>query len=145
MNWGNKILVVFVAFAIFIFYLVYRCTQTQVDLVSKDYYKDELAYQDVIDGRNNVAALTGKVNISQKEDNLVIQLPHEMNGKKIEGLIWFYAPADAQKDKKIELQVNDSSQQVIDKKMLHSGNYTVKISWEAANNKYYNEQPLMIQ
>ncbi|OYZ47929.1 MAG: hypothetical protein B7Y19_07425, partial [Sphingobacteriales bacterium 24-40-4] len=57
MNWGNKLVVVFVAFALFMGYMVYRALSTKYDLVSKDYYKDELRYQERIDGVKNAVAL----------------------------------------------------------------------------------------
>lgn len=144
MNWGNKLIIVFVLFGGFILYMVYKSLHVQVDLVSKDYYKDELVYQDVIDGRNNVEALKSKASISQNNDNVVIQLPEEMSGKKTEGQVWFYSPDNAKKDAQFDLQTNSSAQQLIDKKKLHAGNYTVKISWTESNKKYYIEQALTI-
>jgi hypothetical protein len=57
MNWGNKLVVVFIAFALFMGYMVYRALSTKYDLVSKDYYKDELRYQERIDGVKNAVAL----------------------------------------------------------------------------------------
>ena len=41
-----------------------RCMQTPVDLVSEHYYKDELAYQQVIDGTRKANALSGKVGLT---------------------------------------------------------------------------------
>jgi len=49
MNWGNKLVLVFIVFGAFIGYLVYQAVNTKYDLVSKDYYKDELRYQEKID------------------------------------------------------------------------------------------------
>ena len=42
MTWGNKLLLVFAAFALLIGTLVYKCMQQNFELVSKDYYNDEL-------------------------------------------------------------------------------------------------------
>ena len=76
MNWGNKILVVFVAFGSMISYMVYRCVKTPVNLVSEQYYKDELAYQNVIDGTKRANALSGKLELAQ-EDNGISQQEYQ--------------------------------------------------------------------
>ena len=57
MNWGRSLILVFIVFAAFMGYLVYRASGTHFDLVSKEYYKDELRYQDKIDGFRNAAAM----------------------------------------------------------------------------------------
>ena len=48
-NWGYKILFVYLSFAGGILYLVYRTSLENRDLVSDNYYEEELAYQKVID------------------------------------------------------------------------------------------------
>ena len=54
MNWGHKLMIVFIAFAAMMSYLAYRAFKTEFELVDKDYYKNELKYQEVIDGTNSV-------------------------------------------------------------------------------------------
>jgi nitrogen fixation protein FixH len=144
MNWGNKLLVVFAMFGCFILYMVYRCTQTQVDLVSKEYYKDELAYQNVIDGKNNADMLNNKVSVTQDANNVAIQFPDEMRGENVTGSIWFYAPANAKNDLQVALKTNGTLVQQVSKQSLQPGKYTVKISWQEADKKFYTEQPLTI-
>ncbi len=38
-------------------YMIYRCMNVPVNLVSKAYYKDEIAYQEVIDAKKNTLEL----------------------------------------------------------------------------------------
>ena len=75
MNWGNKLVVVFIVFGAFIGYLVYQAVNTKYDLVSKEYYKDELRYQDTIDRQKNASKLSD-VKIEQDADAVTIHLPH---------------------------------------------------------------------
>jgi hypothetical protein len=144
MNWGNKLLVVFAAFGCFILYMVYRCTQTQVDLVSNEYYKDELAYQNVIDGRNNADMLSSKVSVTQDDSHVAIQFPEQMRGENISGSIYFYAPANAKNDLQVALKTNGGLVQQVSKQTLRPGKYTVKISWQEGDKKFYSEQPLTV-
>lgn len=140
MNWGNKLVVVFILFAILMATLVYKAVNTKFELVSKDYYKDELRYQDRIDGRNN-AALIGKVAVTQDAEALTIDLPEEMKGVKVEGEAWFYCKTDAERDRKIALAVDTSGKQLILKKQLIKGTtYELKLNWQAGDQKYYTEQ-----
>ena len=66
-NWGYKILIVYLAFAGGILYMVYLTTLQNRDLVSENYYEEELAYQKVIDKSAKTAQLSGdvKVNLNQ--------------------------------------------------------------------------------
>jgi len=144
MNWGNKLLLTFVVFACGIFYLVYRAMHIETALVSKEYYKDELKYQQVIDGTNSANALSAKVQITQQNENINVQLPSEMKNEKVSGSIWFYCPADAKKDKHVAMELNSEAAQQIDKKNFMPGNYTVKFDWDNNNKHYHTEELLTI-
>jgi len=100
MNWGNKLLVTFVVFGAGMIFLVYRAVKTNYELVEKDYYKNELGYQQVIDGVNRVNALSTSVKIQSVAEGILLQLPEEMKNKNITGSILFYCAYDEQKDKK---------------------------------------------
>jgi hypothetical protein len=144
LNWGHKLVLVFIVFAGMMLFLAYKCVQTNFDLVSKEYYKDELVYQQVIDGSNRANNLSEKVLLVQQEKNIILSLPGEMKGLKTSGNILFYYPADAHRDRKIELTVSTDATQVIPTKDFMPGNYTAKISWTANDKFYYSEQPVSI-
>lgn len=144
MNWGNKLLVVFIAFAALIGTLVYKSMHTKFDLVSTDYYKDELTYQDKIISIQNANKLSG-VNITQDSASITLFLPKELMGEKIQGEAWFYCKTDADRDRKINIDINGDDQQIIDKKKLLKGNYQLKLSWKANNKNYYTEKDVFIQ
>lgn len=143
MSWGNKLLLVFVGFAALIGTLVYKAVNTKFDLVSDDYYKDELKYQETIDGINNANKLSA-ITVSENAASVVIQLPNEMKGAKVEGEAWFYCKTNAALDKKIALHVNADAQQVIEKSSLAKAIYTLKLSWKAGAEQYYSEQQVIV-
>ena len=145
MNWGNKLLLVFLVFAAGMFYLVYRSMHVNYQLVSKEYYKDELRYQDVIDGTNRANALSSKIQISQNDELIFVQLPNEMKNEKITGEIWFYCAADEKKDRHISMKLNKEAAQQLTKKSFLPGSYIVKFNWNSGNQHYYSEQPLTIR
>lgn len=143
MSWGNKLVVVFVLFALLIGTLVYKAMHTKYELVSKDYYTEELRYQDKIDGKNNAAKI-GSVSVTQDAETVQIDLPAEMKGRKIAGEAWFYCKTDAQKDRKIALETDADGRQIILKKQLAKGVFELKLNWQAGDEKYYTEQNITV-
>ena len=83
MNFGNKLLLVFAAFAGLLSYMAYRCFAVPIDLVSTEYYKDEISYQDVIDGTKNANALSGKTVVATNGKDVSVQLPFEMKRHQV--------------------------------------------------------------
>jgi hypothetical protein len=144
MNWGHRLTLVFIIFAAGMFYLMYRCMNVNTDLVTKEYYKDELRYQDIIDGTKTANALSTRIRLDQKGEMIRIKLPGEMKNEKVSGNIWFYCTADARKDKHIPIETNSEAVQLVNKKIFSPGNYTVKFSWTSNKKYYYEEQPLTI-
>lgn len=145
LNWGHKITIVLILYAVLIFTLVYKSVKTDFELVSKDYYKDELRYQQVIDGSSNAATLSSNVIIIQTDKGVLVQFPEEMKGKLLEGELWFYCSYNEQKDRRIKIDVTNDAIQFIERNKLAAGNYTVKTNWKAIGTGYYNEQSFSIK
>ena len=143
-NWGNRILVVILVFIGGMGYLVYQCLNTNYELVSEEYYKDELAYQKVIDASKNSESLSSKVQVGSNADALWFQLPNEMKAAPIKGSIYFYCANASANDRKFMLDVDKEARQTILKSALPLGNYTVKIQWETGGKAYYSEQNITL-
>lgn len=144
MSWGNKLLLTFIVFAGMMSYMVYRCVQTPIDLVAKEYYRDELAYQQVIDSRKQADALKGRVTLHQDAEAILLSLPEEMKHRSVTGTVLFYCPADAAKDRAVDLSVGQDAEQLIPIRILQPGHYLVKISWRCGNVDYFTEQSFVI-
>jgi hypothetical protein len=145
MTWGNKILIVFIAFGSMISYMVYRCMKTPVNLVSEQYYKDELAYQDVIDGTRRANALSSGVELAETGTGIRVQLPREMLGKVVTGTIFFYCPADVARDRQVDIRMDGTGVQEIARGVVPAGHYTVKVSWKTVGLNYFSQEPFVIQ
>lgn len=144
MNWGNRLLLVFIVFGLGMSYLAYRAMNTDFELVESDYYKQELGYQQVIDGTAKANKLSSAIQLVQSGDGIVLQLPAEMNNKKIEGDIWFYCAYDSKKDRKLSIETDTNGKQLLKESVVEPGNYTVKINWKDDQNKYYTEKFLTV-
>lgn len=144
MNWGNKLVVVFIVFGLFIGYLVYRAVTTKYDLVSKEYYKDELRYQDKIDRIKNASKIS-EIKVEQDADAVIIHLPQEQKGYTVTGDVFFYCITDDRNDYHTVLQVDSTNRQIFLKKTLQKGAYDIKINWQLGKELYYSEQKILIR
>jgi hypothetical protein len=144
MNWGRSLILVFILFAAFMGYLVYRASATHFDLVSKEYYKDELRYQDKIDGFRNAAALDAVQLRVDSAGILQIRFPEKMKGKPVQGSLWLYCKTDAGKDLHIPLAEDTTGIRVINVLGRASGKYLAKLHWEVMRIPYEFEQEIII-
>ena len=141
LSWGYKIAFVYIGFVAFIGILVYKASNQKFDLVTKDYYEEELKYQQVIDQAANTSKLSSPVVVEKKERELKISLPDEMKNKKKLVDFYLYHPADAKKDFRKSFQLDENEIiQTLPTGM--SGMYELKLLWEADGIKYYFEQKL---
>jgi hypothetical protein len=140
-NWGTKIFLVYTGFVVFMLVFVFLCTRQQFDLVSADYYDQELKYQQVIDGKNNANMLSEKLSISTANDTVFVKLPAEIvNG---EGEIFFYRPDNASLDLRVSFKNN--SIVAIPSGKLTAGTYKVKATWKNDGRPYFHEISYAVQ
>lgn len=143
MNWGYKLLGVFVVFTGMIGYMACRCFGSNFELVEKEYYKSELRYQEVIDGRGQAGVLSASPEIKQAGREIILQMPAEMKDAGVSGNILFYCAYDSKKDRKIGLALDSNGTQTFSSTVV-PGTYTVKIDWRKDGKKYYSEKNITI-
>lgn len=142
MNFGNWIVVAFVLFAIFIGTLVTVCVRQDISLVSKNYYSEELAYQDQIKRINNTTALIEKPDIV-KLDNNTVKITFDEQFNIAHGKVKFFCPSDPKMDKDFELETNGNTQ-LFDTSPLRNGMYKVKLLWVMDGKEFYYEEIINI-
>lgn len=141
MSWGYKIFIVYIVFVCGIAYLIIRSTREKIDLVTPDYYSEELKYQDKINESKNTAQLSGKLNIIHRHDSLLLQLPAEFNGVTTKGGIKIYYPADKNKDITVPFETMNAFVGTVLPKNIY-GQHELHISWAAGGKNYYFEQKI---
>ena len=72
MNWGNRILFLYLGFVALIITLVVVSFSQKVDLVAPDYYARELNFESEIVKMKNEAALVEKPKVSLSNDQLLL-------------------------------------------------------------------------
>jgi hypothetical protein len=143
MNWGIKILIVYVVFIAGILLMVFKSSTQKSDLVTTDYYAKELKYQEKIDEMNRVAALSAPVEYVIKDNSLIIAFPKDFAGKKLVGEVILYCPSDENKDIKKSFSLQDESLQ-LNLPAVNSGLYELHLSWQDGGVTYYFEKKIFI-
>ena len=138
MNWGTGIVIAMISFIVFILTFVYRSVAVddyQHELVSEDYYKDELLYQQEIDKMNKASELEANLSLSRTSEGLVVYFPSELDASKISGTVRLQRPSNKNLD--IELAIDlDGNELLIPEDRLVSGKYQVIIDWKHAGAEY---------
>jgi hypothetical protein len=142
-TWGHKIAGVYLLFVAGILFLVIKANNERYDMVTKDYYGEELKYQQVIDQSANANALSSAVEVEKINDALTIRFPEEMRHKRIDVDFYLYCPADDTRDFRKNFTINEPAfTQVLPKGF--GGYFELKLSWSADGKKYYNERKIFL-
>ena len=142
-GWGWKIAILYGGFMIIILSLVIGSTRQSFDLVSADYYGEEIAYQKVIDAGKNQASLSQPISIHANAKTVSIDFPAEFKDKALSGNVQFYSPVNSKWDKKFAL-TKEGNTVNIDRSQLRNTRYTLKISCKVDGKDYYQESELYL-
>ena len=137
-NWGTGIVIAFVLFISFILYFVIKTstdTTYEYDLVAKDYYKDELEYQQRIDKLNNAKKLPENVSLKKTGKGISIHFPASIPQEKIKGTVYLYRPSNEVLDKTIPISLHGHSQ-FISEEVLIGGRWDIHIDWTVSGEHY---------
>ncbi len=134
-------------FMLFIIALVIACIRQDFFLVAKDYYRDEINYQQHIDKVNNTQSAQKTVNLENRVGAGYINLqfpPVADRNHRVAGEITLFRPSDARKDIIIPVTLDNNNQQVINTGNLDKGLWKIKIDWSESGEPYYDDFTLII-
>ena len=143
-SWPTGIVLALSAFIIFILSFVFKATflpEYDHHLVSDDYYKDEMNYQQEIDKLNKAAALNEDVTLTKVAEGLLIKFPAEFDPEKIAGTISFQRPSNEKIDFQIPIKLTTADYLILDDN-LAQGIWNVKIEWTVNGNTYLFKEKL---
>ncbi|MBK7764515.1 MAG: FixH family protein [Bacteroidetes bacterium] len=143
MNWFHKLMLVLILFIAMLSFMVWRSSKAKLDLVTDNYYEEELKYQDRIEHTANNDDLQEQVNIEKLEDNLIISFPDNISIQEVSGKVNLYFAANKANDKSFDLLLDQNHKQRIDIDN-RSGNYTIQISWQYQNKTYFTEKKIFL-
>lgn len=144
LNWGTGIAITLLLFVGLMSFMVYQTTNQRFDLVSENYYEEELNYQDIIDQKNNSLKLKGKARIVRNRDGFVLELPEDLRGKNKSFSATMYCEKDAQMDfewEELSIAHNKSS---IPFTEFKNGKWIAKVKLKCEGVDYYFEPEIIL-
>jgi hypothetical protein len=136
-NWGTRIAVLYLGFVALIAVLVTMSMRQKTDLVSKDYYAQELAYQQKLDKMNRTRTLDEPVKWVVQNDRIQLQFPSGIQ-LPVKGTVTLFCASDAGKDLVIPFEARESTFALSLQKVVN-GRYTLQLDWQAGEQTYYQE------
>ena len=144
-NWGTAIVIAFAAFIGFIMYFVINMNTNDKydhDLVTEDYYKEELEYQKTIDKENNAKALDENISWRKTDEGLVLSFPKSLTAKKIQGTVFLYRPSNKQFDFESKISLSNHNLLIPDNRLL-DGRWNIKVDWKYNGKSYLYKKEII--
>ena len=138
LNWGTAVVIAMISFMVFILTFVYRSAvmdEYQHELVSEDYYGDELHYQEEIDKLNNASTLEVDLTLMRTADGLILRFPEGLQPDNISGSIYLQRPSNKSLDLRMPIEIIENDLLIPDEN-LASGKYLVIVDWKYEDSEY---------
>lgn len=147
MSWGWRIFVLYTLFVAMTLGMVLYMSRFEVNLVAKDYYRQEIGYQAQIDKMKNVSALSEAPDVALDPDSrtLIVKFPPEHGGAELKGSITLFRPSDSRMDRHLPVQIGADGKQIISVDGLAKGLWRVKVDWQADGLEFYFEDKVMVE
>lgn len=136
MNWGKSIFLFYSLFVVALLSVVFFSFTQDVNLVSEDYYQQEIAYEDQITRIKNTDSLAEKPAVVLKSNYVEITFPSILKPK---GTILFFRPSDASQDRRIAIALGKDGSQQVDFSTQENGLWKVKLQWKQGDKEYFQE------
>ncbi len=143
MNWGYKILIVYILFIAGIGFLVFKSTMQNQDLVTPDYYEQELKYQQKIDEIERSNQLSASIKYVLKDGVINISFPEEMKDKEVTAQVLLYCIAEKSKDIKKEYTTNTAAI-LFNLPAVNKGLHELQINWQSQGVTYYFKDKILV-
>lgn len=137
-NWGTGLVIGMALFIAFILYFVIRISvdkQYDYDLVTEEYYKKEMVYQQEIDAEENSKSLDGNISGEKVAEGWMLTFPKNIDYSKIEGTVFLYRPSNKKLDFQIPLNLSSPNLLIEDLKMI-AGRWNTTVQWSYEGEDY---------
>lgn len=137
-NWGTGIVLAFIGFISFIMYFVITMSTSKkydFELVTENYYGQELEFQHDIDKQNNAKTLEENISWSKTTEGILITFPKTFKAEAITGNVFLYRPSNKQLDFETAISLSDHNLLIPDKRLL-GGRWNIKVDWQYKGNSY---------
>jgi hypothetical protein len=142
-NWGVRVFALYIGFVLLILFMVFRSFQESVDLVTEDYYAQELDFQRVINKKAHANNLTVGLEYELKGKELSFYFPPDQ--KNITGSIKIYRPSNKNFDKTFVIELNLENKIELNLESSPNGLYKMMVDWTNDSIGYFVEKDIYLQ
>jgi nitrogen fixation protein FixH len=144
--WPIGIITTFALFISGTITLVVVASSQKVDLVSSDYYEQEIKYQQQLDRADRARALDTSVAITydRAAQSIRVALPANPAPGPVSGRICLYRPSDETLDREVALALDPAGIQQVDASKLPAGLWKVRVFWTADGKDYFAARPIVV-
>ncbi|MEN8137943.1 MAG: FixH family protein [Bacteroidota bacterium] len=138
-NWGHGIALFLIVFVVTTVGVVIKISTDDTyshELVSENYYEDELKYQEEIDYVKNASELSSPVRYRATSDGLLISFPKDFSLSEYKGTVKMQRPSNKILDLEIPIVLDENHQMLISRDKALEGKWNLRIEWEASEKKY---------
>jgi hypothetical protein len=144
MNWGYKILALYLSFVALIVTLMVRSYGHTTQLEYKDYYAREIRFQEQLDAMHNAEAMPVQVGIDISTSSITLAFPAELSKSGITGEVILLRPSDSNLDRTFTLAPDANGGQMIPVTALAKGAYKLQLKFSAAGKPYFIEKTIRL-
>lgn len=144
LNWGWGIAFIYSLFVAFMLFMVWNASNEKNEMVSKDYYNQELVFQGQIDKQIRTEALGDPLQWQVNGREVVLKFPLSMAMKNIKADILFYCPSNSDKDFSVCIAPGADGSYNLRSEKFEKGTYNMQVNWSAGGITYYNEGAIHI-
>lgn len=139
LNWGHGIaifLVIFVVTTLGVVFLISTDDTYNHELVSENYYDDELNFQQEIDKAENASKLNSQVKYRVSKEGVLITFPNDFEYDKIEGVIKMNRPSKMILDFTMPVKLDENFQILIPAEKAIQGKWKIVIDWNVGDKEF---------
>lgn len=144
--WPLSIVIALGLFAAGMLALIVIASSQKVDLVSADYYEQEIQFQRQLDRLNRTAPFGNDVKVAYDATTrrITILLPAEHVSPDTAGRIHLYRPSTTGMDRELALELDAAGGQSVDAAALLPGLWKVRVQWTARNQEYFADRSVLV-
>jgi len=144
-NWGTGVVFAFIGFISFIMYFVINMNindKYDHDLVTEDYYKQELEFQNDIDKETNSKTLEENIHWKKTNEGILLEFPKTLKAESITGNVFLYRPSNKQFDFETTISLSNHNLLIPDKRLL-DGRWNIKVDWQYNGKSYLYKKEIV--
>lgn len=138
LSWGHGVMIALLAFIIFILSMLFLFPngQQNSEMVSDNYYEEELLYQQVIDAKGRADKLVNKPVYSQNSSGITIKFPADYSNGNARIKYVLNRTDDKNLDVKKDAVLDENKSFTIPANLLKFGSYTLRLTWVKNKTEY---------